>query len=321
MIRKIFVALVIGFATLCASGSLFAQQKAVEGTVEQRVTSVEDRLNEHLKNARRARKGQSTKSPQDSVARNGVDELRKMMAASQEATKEDVLELKESDKFFTSEIGKLRTQNENLDSNLSDLQSKVYKEGDDLWYSYLWIWIGVITSAIIGLVGWFLPRPGFMGYFKIPPGAVEESGEHTDTRTRGGSSIIPYPVPPPAKPANQEPVVSAPPAIPLPAATTPKPPVQPVNILAPAPVVLGVSNSIKPNNSPVTGGWAMTVRGSGFQRGARVFFGTNECSNVQWQNADIITVTSPAGEEGLADIRVINPDGQESTMSNGVSFF
>lgn len=88
----------------------------------------------------------------------------------------------------------------------------------------------------------------------------------------------------------------------------------------PAPTV----TSVTPASGPVTGGTDVTVTGTGFQPGARVYFGPNAgstnvtgdiaASPVSVTNATTIVATTPAGIVGATNVVVVNPDGQSGSL-------
>lgn len=74
-----------------------------------------------------------------------------------------------------------------------------------------------------------------------------------------------------------------------------------------------VVEDIAPAEGPTFGGEIVVVRGRFFQDGALVFIDGAPCSGVTFVSAEEIRCTTPPGEEGPADVRVVNIDGQEDT--------
>ncbi|MCC7071068.1 MAG: IPT/TIG domain-containing protein [Deltaproteobacteria bacterium] len=72
-------------------------------------------------------------------------------------------------------------------------------------------------------------------------------------------------------------------------------------------------DAVEPPDGPTFGGEAVTVRGAYFRPGALVFIDGAPCSDVVVIDHQQLTCVTPPGEEGPADVRVINPDGQEDT--------
>jgi len=84
--------------------------------------------------------------------------------------------------------------------------------------------------------------------------------------------------------------------------------------LADLPLSIG---SIVPNQAPATGGTELLIRGSGFQSGAAVQFGTI-ASVASYIDASTLTVITPAVSPGPTRITISNPDG--STYSLDAAF-
>lgn len=72
-------------------------------------------------------------------------------------------------------------------------------------------------------------------------------------------------------------------------------------------------DAVDPPEGPTFGGESVVVSGDWFQEGALVLIDGALCSGVVWLDAQHLRCESPPGEEGPADVRVINPDGQEDT--------
>lgn len=69
-------------------------------------------------------------------------------------------------------------------------------------------------------------------------------------------------------------------------------------------------DAIDPPDGPTFGGELVTVRGAYFRPGALVFIDGAPCSDVEVVDHQHLTCVTPPGEEGAADVRVVNPDGQ-----------
>lgn len=65
-----------------------------------------------------------------------------------------------------------------------------------------------------------------------------------------------------------------------------------------------------------TSGAQVTIQGSGFVDGLKVFFGDNEASNVSMSDSKSISATVPDGE-GTVNIKIVNPDGRSSILYEG----
>ena len=67
--------------------------------------------------------------------------------------------------------------------------------------------------------------------------------------------------------------------------------------------------SVSPSTGPVEGGTLVTVRGTNFRSGARVFFAGLAGTDGRVIDSSTIQVTSPANVSGTANVVVVNPDG------------
>jgi hypothetical protein len=78
--------------------------------------------------------------------------------------------------------------------------------------------------------------------------------------------------------------------------------------------------SLQPNEGPAAGGITITIIGSSFDLGAKVYFGNEEASNVVVVSETRITAVLPEGDLGKVDVRVKNPDGVEGILKGGFSY-
>ena len=67
--------------------------------------------------------------------------------------------------------------------------------------------------------------------------------------------------------------------------------------------------SVSPSTGPVEGGTLVTVNGTDFRSGARVFFAGLAGADGRVIDSNTIQVTSPANVSGAANVVVVNPDG------------
>lgn len=74
----------------------------------------------------------------------------------------------------------------------------------------------------------------------------------------------------------------------------------------PPPEILGLN----PAEGPTYGGTPIVISGNFFQPGATVTVGGLACQDVVVVDANTITCTVPAGRPGVAEVVVLNPDGQ-----------
>ncbi len=84
----------------------------------------------------------------------------------------------------------------------------------------------------------------------------------------------------------------------------------------PAPTVA----SISPATGPSVGGTAVTINGTGFLAGASVSFDGVAATNVVVVNSTKITATTPAHQDGTADVVVVNSDNRGGTLAGSYTF-
>lgn len=77
---------------------------------------------------------------------------------------------------------------------------------------------------------------------------------------------------------------------------------------------------VEPTEGRAAGGTKVTVTGTGFSPGAKVFFGTDFSPKVDVVNETTIKAEAPAGKPGEVDIVVLNSDGQKSTLVKGYTY-
>lgn len=74
-------------------------------------------------------------------------------------------------------------------------------------------------------------------------------------------------------------------------------------------------SSILPISGQSNGGTSVTLTGSGFQVGMKVFFGSTEATSIEFINENQVVVISPRGAEGDVIISSINPN-KNASVSN-----
>jgi len=84
-----------------------------------------------------------------------------------------------------------------------------------------------------------------------------------------------------------------------------------VDIITDAPTV----DSCDPEEGVNSGGTSVTVYGSNFQPGCRVYFCGQEAANVAFVDENTITLNTPANSGGYCDVTVVNPDTGSGTGS------
>jgi hypothetical protein len=71
--------------------------------------------------------------------------------------------------------------------------------------------------------------------------------------------------------------------------------------------------AVQPPDGPTFGGERVSIIGDNFQEGALVTFDGLPCTGVVFVSETELTCVTPAHEEGVVDVTVINPDGQQGT--------
>ena len=74
-------------------------------------------------------------------------------------------------------------------------------------------------------------------------------------------------------------------------------------------------SSLHPRSGPTAGGTVLKVFGYRFRDGATVTIGGNEAANVVFESPTCLSCETPAGSAGVADVVVVNPDGQADMLS------
>lgn len=86
------------------------------------------------------------------------------------------------------------------------------------------------------------------------------------------------------------------------------------------PAAAPVIKIVDPDKGSVAGGDKVTITGTGFATGAKVFVGGELGENVEVVNDRTITFETPAGVAGKTDIDVENEDGQKATSLKGYTY-
>lgn len=79
-------------------------------------------------------------------------------------------------------------------------------------------------------------------------------------------------------------------------------------------------NSISPSLGTTRGGTAVTISGSRFQAGARVFFGDTPASSVTLSNPQELIAVTDAHAAAIVDVTVTNPDGGTASVVNTFTY-
>jgi hypothetical protein len=86
--------------------------------------------------------------------------------------------------------------------------------------------------------------------------------------------------------------------------------------LASVPLSIG---SVRPEMGPSAGGTRVTIRGSGFQSGAVVKFGSTALATT-FVDENTLSVTTPSMPAGAVHVTIANPDGEEYSLDAGFHF-
>lgn len=89
-----------------------------------------------------------------------------------------------------------------------------------------------------------------------------------------------------------------------------------IEVVAAAPELSSLSLS----QGDLSGGDEVIVHGSNFADGAYVLVGGRQATATQFIDSTRIGFTTPAGDGGLADVIVQNPDGQEAILEDGFQY-
>jgi hypothetical protein len=89
-----------------------------------------------------------------------------------------------------------------------------------------------------------------------------------------------------------------------------------LDITGEAPSITGLT----PPSGALAGGTEVLLSGENIQQGCFVLFGGREALNVDVLNSTTVQLNAPAGDPGICDVRVINPDGQQATLQNAFQY-
>lgn len=223
-----------------------------------------------------------------------------------------------------------------LNEGINELNNK--SENASIWHTGLLI--GLIVAgviAIIALILGILTAFGWFGWIKIK---VNNGGNGTVVETPGTQAVpvVPANTPPASETNsvlgldecstaagninNQNVNITVIGDVPEPASRTKQ--LRPAVVTPPPPTIVEVSNSIPINMASVEGGREFVLRGTGLMSGTQVFVDGNEATKVSFVDVFHLIFVAPAandGTVGFVDIRVVNPDGQESVLPDAIRYF
>src|SRR5256712_4053965 len=77
---------------------------------------------------------------------------------------------------------------------------------------------------------------------------------------------------------------------------------------------------VSPTSGSTTGGTVVDVKGTGFQSGSGVSFGSVAAKSVAFASSSLLLATTPAESAAVVDVTVKNPDGQMSSLPAAFTF-
>lgn len=80
--------------------------------------------------------------------------------------------------------------------------------------------------------------------------------------------------------------------------------------------------SLSPNKGLLAGNELVYINGLNLAKGVKVFFGSNEATVLNNTSGKFLSVTTPKGDmDGTVDVKVVLPDGQESTLAQSYTYY
>lgn len=81
-----------------------------------------------------------------------------------------------------------------------------------------------------------------------------------------------------------------------------------------------VVKKIEPDKGPSDGETELTITGTGFAPGVKLFIGSQAANKVQFVSEATIKAATPPGAAGAVDVTAENTDGQKSTLTKGFTY-
>lgn len=78
--------------------------------------------------------------------------------------------------------------------------------------------------------------------------------------------------------------------------------------------------AVTPASGPSAGGTAVTITGQGFATGQTVYIGALAATGVTVNSPTELVATTAPGAEGGADVRVVDPSGEEGVLKDGFTY-
>jgi hypothetical protein len=89
-----------------------------------------------------------------------------------------------------------------------------------------------------------------------------------------------------------------------------------LTVAAPAPTIV----SVLPNSGPDTGGTVVTITGTEFSAGTKIYFNGVEGTDLVFVSPTEMKIKAPPHLAGAVTVRVKNPDGQEKELPNSFTY-
>ncbi|WP_102273795.1 IPT/TIG domain-containing protein [Cytobacillus massiliigabonensis] len=89
-----------------------------------------------------------------------------------------------------------------------------------------------------------------------------------------------------------------------------------VPVMDPAPTITSLSN----NSGTIAGNEAITITGSNFKKGMKVYFGNTAATIVSMTDTEVQLITPVSSVTGLVSVKVVNPDQQEFILTDSYEY-
>jgi hypothetical protein len=78
--------------------------------------------------------------------------------------------------------------------------------------------------------------------------------------------------------------------------------------------------SVSPSSSPLSGGIPITIKGSLFSVGTRVYFGAVQSSQVTIKSSTELVAIAPSADAGTVDVKIVTPDGLSAFLPGALRY-
>ncbi|MFZ9889800.1 MAG: IPT/TIG domain-containing protein, partial [Myxococcota bacterium] len=80
-------------------------------------------------------------------------------------------------------------------------------------------------------------------------------------------------------------------------------------------------STVNPNSGPLVGNATVVILGNNFASGTKVYFGAKQAQIISTSGNSQLTVLTPPGDDpSPVAVRIVNPDGQSSTLTSGYRY-